>query len=84
MARHRCGGVISFVQVSDAAFDRGRWVTIGLGSAEAVDERANDILAHAVIPEGAAPSMVRVIAESALSPADVGRAHADLRSQAYG
>jgi hypothetical protein len=81
VARHRCGRLISYVQVSNAAFDQGRWVTIGLGSAEAADQRATDMLAHAATAEG---TVVRVIAEGDLSAADVGRAHADLRSQANG
>jgi hypothetical protein len=84
VARHRYGRVISYVQVSYAAFDDGRWVTIGLGSAAGADICAAQPLDNAVSPDGEAPSAVRVIAECDLAPADLVQAHADLRTQAQG
>jgi hypothetical protein len=82
VARHRYGRVISYVQVCYAAFDDGRWVTIGLGSGAAADDRAAEPLEQSVSPDGEVPSAVRVIAECDLAPADLVQAHADLQAQA--
>jgi hypothetical protein len=73
--------VISFVQVSHAAFDQGRWVTVGLGSAEGARECAAGALDSCATPWQGQPSAVRVVAESDLALADVARAHTDLREQ---
>jgi hypothetical protein len=73
--------VISFVQVSHATFERGRWVTVGLGSAEGARECAAGALDSSFTPWQGQPSAVRVVAERDLAAADVARAHADLQEQ---
>jgi hypothetical protein len=81
VARQRHGRVISFVQVRHAAFEHGRWVTIGLGTVDGARDCAAETLDSSALSGGELPA-VRVIAESELAPVDLVRAHADLQKQA--
>jgi hypothetical protein len=74
--------VIRFVQVFDPIVEPGRWVTIGLGTAEAADHHATKVLAPALPAAGEPSARVRVRSESDLSPAELDQAHADIERQA--